>query len=104
MEEKQKEKMKTYSYKNPEIELLKEYKDIEKNVNSGDLNFKSYSLNRDLEVYNFYLSKNVNESIDVFKRTLGISQTRICTSKCTLSCNFPISNQQLPSSSYSLGV
>ena len=67
MEEKQKEKMKTYSYKNPEIELLKEYKDIEKNVNSGDLNFKSYSLNRDLEVYNFYLSKNVNESIDVFK-------------------------------------
>lgn len=67
MIEKQKEKMKAYSYKNPEIELLKEYKDIEKNINSSSCNLKSYNMKGELDIYNFYLSKNVNESIDVFK-------------------------------------
>lgn len=67
MIEKQKEKMKAYSYKNPEIELLKEYKDIEKNINSSSCNLKSYNMKDELDIYNFYLSKNVNESIDVFK-------------------------------------
>ena len=67
MEEKQKEKMKTYSYNNLETELLKEYKDIEKNTNSFDLDCKKYLMEKELDIYNFYLSKNVNKNIDLIK-------------------------------------
>lgn len=67
MEEKQKSEMKIYSYENPEIKLLKEYKDIEKKNNSTDVDLNLYSIKKEMDIYNFYLSKSINDNIDIVK-------------------------------------